>query len=133
VHELGYCESILDAVERRAAGRRVARVGVRVGVLHRVLPSAFQQSFQLVAAGTVAEGATTDVLTVPARATCPECGTGFETLDPVPVCPSCGTTVLDTDGGNELVLEWIEYHPIEYHRIEYHQEEGPADVPGDPR
>ncbi|HET9289505.1 MAG TPA: hydrogenase/urease maturation nickel metallochaperone HypA, partial [Actinomycetes bacterium] len=52
MHELGLCEGILEAVERRAAGRRVNRVRVRVGAQHRVVESAFDQSFALVSQGT---------------------------------------------------------------------------------
>ena len=37
LHELGLCEGVLQAVERRAAGRRVTRVRVRVGAQHRVV------------------------------------------------------------------------------------------------
>ena len=48
MHELGLCEGVLEAVERRAAGRRVTRVRVRVGAQHRVVESAFDQSFALV-------------------------------------------------------------------------------------
>jgi hydrogenase nickel incorporation protein HypA/HybF len=109
VHEFGYCEGVLDVIERRAGGRRVAAVGVRVGALHRVVPAAFQQSFHLVAAGGVADGAVTVLTTVPARATCSACGTPFESVDSMPACPSCANVVLDLEGGDELVLEWVEY------------------------
>ena len=51
VHEMSYCEGVLEAVERRAAGRPVARVGVRIGAVHRVVADAFEQSFQIAAAG----------------------------------------------------------------------------------
>jgi hydrogenase nickel incorporation protein HypA/HybF len=109
VHELGYCEGVVDAVERRAAGRPVSRVGVRVGSLHRVVPSAFEQSFQLVAAGSVADGATTEVVIVPAKGRCSGCGSAFETSDPAPACPHCGSVSIEVSGGDEIVLEWIEY------------------------
>jgi hydrogenase nickel incorporation protein HypA/HybF len=109
MHEIGYCEGVVDAVERRAAGRRVARVGVRVGVLHRIVPDAFEQSFQLVAAGGVADGARTDVTVVPCGAHCTACGARFEAADAAPPCPSCGSLDVEVAGGDELVLEWIEY------------------------
>jgi Zn finger protein HypA/HybF involved in hydrogenase expression len=63
-HEIGLCEGVLDAVERRAAGRRVTRVTVRVGIRHAVVESALAQSFDLVAAGSVADGATIELITV---------------------------------------------------------------------
>lgn len=111
MHEIGYCDGVLEAVERRAAGRRVARIGVRIGALHRVVPAAFEQSFQHVAAGGVAEGASTELTTVPARASCRLCGTTFEAHESLPDCPTCATPVLELEGGDEVVLEWVEYHP----------------------
>jgi hydrogenase nickel incorporation protein HypA/HybF len=104
MHEIGYCEGVLDAVERRAAGRPVARVGVRVGALHR-----FEQSFQLVEAGGVADGATTEVVTIPARASCRSCGADFQAADAAPACSTCGSPAVDVAGGDEVVLEWVEY------------------------
>jgi Zn finger protein HypA/HybF involved in hydrogenase expression len=65
MHELSYCEAVLEAVERRAQGRPVAHISVRIGEVHRVVQAAFEQSFQLAAHGGPAEGATTEVVTVP--------------------------------------------------------------------
>lgn len=109
VHELGYCEGVLDAVERRAAGRPVARVGVRVGALHRIEPAAFQHSFALVAAGGVAAGATTELVVVPAQGYCQPCSSSFESTDSMPACPGCGRPADAVTGGDELVLEWVQY------------------------
>jgi hydrogenase nickel incorporation protein HypA/HybF len=65
MHEIGLCESLLDAVERRAAGRKVLGVKFRVGEQHRVVDEALDQAFELVAAGTVAEGAAVELVVVP--------------------------------------------------------------------
>lgn len=129
MHELGYCEGIRDAVERRAKGRSVVRVGVRVGSFHRVVPAAFEQSFQLVAAGGVADGAATEVVVVPGAGRCWGCGTTFDADDPSTACPGCGSLEVHLDGGDELILEWIEYaasaSPTE-------QADEPVSEPGDP-
>lgn len=109
MHEFGYCEAVLQAVERRAAGRPVARLGVRVGTLHRIVPEAFQQSFEFLAAGGIADGATTQVVVVAVEATCQECGRAFASTDSVPACPGCGSLDLQVSGGDELILEWLEY------------------------
>lgn len=109
MHEISYCEGVLEAVERRAAGRPVARIGVRAGTLHRLVPDAFEQSFQLVATGGIADGATTDVVLVPATAGCTSCGFRFETADPAATCPSCGGFDIELEGGDELTLAWVQY------------------------
>lgn len=49
MHELGLCQSVVDAVERRAGERPVTRVKVRVGALQHVHPEAFAQSFAMAA------------------------------------------------------------------------------------
>jgi hydrogenase nickel incorporation protein HypA/HybF len=110
VHELGLCEGILEAVERRAAGRRVTGVRLRVGTLHRVVEPALDQAFELVAGGTVAEGATVEVVTVPVRVACGACGEVTEADDLPAVCPACGAGEPDCTGGDELVLESITLH-----------------------
>jgi hydrogenase nickel incorporation protein HypA/HybF len=102
------CEAILDAVERRAAGRRVTRVRVRVGVLHRVVSPALDQAFALVSEGTVAAGAAVDLVVVPARVRCAACGHEAETGDPLAVCSACGGADVEVAGGDELVLESIQ-------------------------
>jgi hydrogenase nickel incorporation protein HypA/HybF len=109
MHEIGYCAGVLKAVERRAAGRPVARIGVLVGALHRISPAAFQQSFHLVADGGIAAGAGTEVLIAPVRASCTACRAAFESTDAAPVCPECHSTEVAAEGGDELVLQWVEY------------------------
>ena len=107
MHELGLCEGVLAAVERRAEGRRVTRVRVRVGAQHRVVPSAFDQSFTLVAQGTVADGAALDLVVVPVKVRCGDCGHEGEADDALAACPGCGGLDIETEGGDELILEAI--------------------------
>lgn len=109
MHEMSYCEGVLEAVQRRAGGRPVAGVGVRIGAVHRVVAEAFAMSFQLAAAGGPAEGAMTQVVVVPVRGHCMDCRADFETPDPSPACPSCGSLDVAVEGGDEVVLEWLQY------------------------
>ncbi len=101
MHELGLCEGILEAVERRAAGRRVTRVRVRVGAQHRVVDSAFEQSFALVSQGTVADGARLDLDIHPGAAHCRSCGARFDLPDLILLCP-CGSADVEVTAGREL-------------------------------
>ena len=111
MHEYGMCDGIVDAVQRRAAGRRVARVKVRVGVMHRIVEDAFRQAFAHAAAGSEAETAAVDLVIVPVRVVCRSCDAKFESQDLAAVCTSCSCIDLDVIGGDELVLESIEYEP----------------------
>jgi hydrogenase nickel incorporation protein HypA/HybF len=109
MHELGLCSSIVDAIERRAGERPVARVRVRVGRLHHVHPEAFDQSFAIAAMGTVAEEAAAELVLLPVVAHCGACAATWD-ADEVPVaCPTCGGVEIELLGGDELVLESIEY------------------------
>jgi hydrogenase nickel incorporation protein HypA/HybF len=61
MHEMGMCRAVLAAVERRAKGRPVERIGVRVGEALAVDPAVFEQGFQMLAQNGVADGATTEI------------------------------------------------------------------------
>ncbi len=109
MHELSYCEGVLEAVERRAGGREVAAIGVRIGAIHRVVAGAFQQSFQIAAMDGPAAGAVTTVVVVPVHGHCMDCREDFSSADPSPACPSCGSLDVAVEGGDDVVLEWLEY------------------------
>ncbi len=120
MHELGIAESILAAVERRADGRRVRRARVQVGALLRAAEPSINDAFALIAEGTVAEGARLDLVTLPVRLTCGACGNLAMSVDPYAVCPGCGSTDVDSEGGDDLVLESIQLAEVTH-------------VPGDTR
>ncbi len=110
-------EDVLFAVEARAGDRPVAAIGVRCGALLRVVPEAFEQAFEMVAAGSVAADAEVELTQVPAEATCAACGARFTTHDPGAACPACHGRDVAVRCGDDLVLEWLRYH------------EHPAEVP----
>ncbi|MDQ1703360.1 MAG: hydrogenase nickel incorporation protein HypA/HybF [Frankiaceae bacterium] len=109
MHEMSYCEGVLEAVKRRARGRQVVRIGVRIGAVHRVVADAFDQSFRMAAAGSPADGAATELVVVPVRGHCMDCRNDFAATDPSPACPACGSLDVAVSGGDEVTLEWIEY------------------------
>ncbi len=111
MHELGLCTDIVDAIERRAGDRPVAKVTVRVGRLHHVHPEAFDQSFAMAAMGTVAEGATADLVLLPVRASCQSCRAETEAEEMISACAACGGVDLALIGGDELMLESLQYRP----------------------
>jgi hydrogenase nickel incorporation protein HypA/HybF len=63
----------------------------------------------MMAAGGVADGAATEVTIVPARGSCGSCGRDFASVDPPVACPHCGSLEVRASGGDELMLEWVEY------------------------
>jgi hydrogenase nickel incorporation protein HypA/HybF len=109
LHELGLCRDVVAAVEQRAGDRPVARVRVRVGRLLHVHPEAFEQSFAVAAAGGVADGAAAELVLLPVTARCPACGATAEGDELILACPACGKLDVELTGGDELMLESIEY------------------------
>jgi hydrogenase nickel incorporation protein HypA/HybF len=103
VHELSITQSVVDAVCERAAGRPVHTVRVRVGKLTAVVADSLRFCFDLVTAGTVAEGATLDIEQPPGAARCRACGTDFTLTDPVLLCP-CGSADVQVTSGWELQI-----------------------------
>jgi hydrogenase nickel incorporation protein HypA/HybF len=122
MHEMSYCEGVLEAVERRAGRRKVERIGVRIGALHRVVADAFEQSFQIAAVGGPAEGATTELVVVPVMGHCMDCRKDFETADVTIACPSCGSLDVAATGGDEVILAWLQYADVAT----------PAELPDEP-
>jgi hydrogenase nickel incorporation protein HypA/HybF len=84
-------------------------VKVRVGRLHHVHPEAFDQSFAVAAMGTVAEDASAELVLLPVRARCVACAEVWDTDEMPLACPRCGAVDIELLGGDELVLESIEY------------------------
>jgi hydrogenase nickel incorporation protein HypA/HybF len=109
MHEFGLCEGIIEAVRRRASGRRVARVKVRVGTMHRVDEKSFKQAFSWAAGESEAENAFLDLVVTSARAVCRTCKAETESADRIITCPNCGAFELDLVQGEEIILESIEY------------------------
>jgi hydrogenase nickel incorporation protein HypA/HybF len=111
VHEFGLCEGVLEAVRSRAAGRPVSGIRVRCGVRHAVDPESMAQAFGFVAAGTEADGAAVEVVTVPVSVHCRDCGTASESNDVLARCPHCSGSDVEISGGDELMLESVSYAP----------------------
>jgi hydrogenase nickel incorporation protein HypA/HybF len=109
MHEFGLCEGVLDAVRRRADGRKVAGIRVRCGVRHAVDEPSMRQAFSMLAAGTEAADAEVVMVTVPATVSCRDCGTTGESTESIPACPHCGGFHVEVAGGDELTLESITY------------------------
>jgi hydrogenase nickel incorporation protein HypA/HybF len=108
MHELSIAGAVIEIVERHAAGRRVKRVELRVGHLRQVVPSALEFAFELVAQGTVADGAELAMEEVPADVRCTGCGTD-SVLRAFPArCASCGSVDVEVAGGEELLVDALE-------------------------
>lgn len=111
MHELSICRSLVDLIVEQGrdnAFTRVRRVVVEIGALSHVEPQALAFSFDSVAAGTLAEGATLDILEPGGRAWCMSCDETVEIARRGDPCPICGGFRLMVTGGQDLRLKELE-------------------------
>ncbi len=106
MHELSIATAIVEACVERAAGSRILRVRVEVGCLAAVLPDSLRFCFELCAKGTLAEGATLEILETPGRAVCDACGETIMLASPSGRC-ACGGR-LRIVAGDELRMKDME-------------------------
>jgi hydrogenase nickel incorporation protein HypA/HybF len=106
MHELSIASAIVEACVERASGGRILCIRVEVGRLAAVLPDSLRFCFELCAKGTVAEGATLEILETPGRATCGACGETVSLSSPQGRC-ACGGR-LRIISGDELRMKEME-------------------------
>ena len=109
MHELSICGSIADIVTRRAAGRAVKVINVRVGQLRQIVPDTLAYCWELVSADTPLAGSRISVEFVPARIKCRSCG-HLTDVGAVPVfaCGGCGGFNADVVSGEEFLITSLE-------------------------
>jgi hydrogenase nickel incorporation protein HypA/HybF len=104
MHELALAQAIFDTVRRRASGRDVRRVAVRIGHLRQVVPDSLQFSWEMLVQGTDMAGCRLDVDHVPAVIVCAECGATSTLEYPILMCPSCETGSVALLSGEEFLI-----------------------------
>jgi hydrogenase nickel incorporation protein HypA/HybF len=104
MHELSITRNIVAIVSERAHGAKVTQVTLEIGQLSAVLPDAIRFCFDVVAKGTVLEGAQLEVIEVPGRGRCRDCGRHVELRQLITRCP-CGSSDLARLSGEELTIK----------------------------
>jgi hydrogenase nickel incorporation protein HypA/HybF len=108
MHELSIADAVVTIACDHADGRRVACVELKVGHLRQVVPSALEFAFELVANGTLAEGAELEIEEVPVRVACRECAAQSRANEFPLECASCGSLNVDVVAGDELFVDALE-------------------------
>ena len=107
MHEMGITRNIVSIVAEHAKSKKVTRVRLEVGKLSAVMPDALLFCFDVVAKGTVLEGAKLEIIEVVGRAKCRNCGAEVELHDLVSACV-CGSRDLNRISGEELNIKEME-------------------------
>jgi hydrogenase nickel incorporation protein HypA/HybF len=108
MHELAIADAIVAVAEEHAAGRRVAKVEVKIGALRQVVPSALSFAFELVARDTMLQGAELEIEDVPVRVACRECPVESRAAEFPLACASCSSLHVDIVAGDELFVDALE-------------------------
>jgi len=111
VHELSLVASVFDVLEERArehGARRVVRVVLKVGVMSGVVPDLLESAFETYKIGTIAETARLEIVMVPVKLRCPDCGGEAVREDTDFSCAGCGSRRVEIAEGRELIVETIE-------------------------
>jgi hydrogenase nickel incorporation protein HypA/HybF len=111
MHEMSIAQSLMNLIAdeaRREGFAHVRRVRLKLGALGHVEPAALLFCFDAVARGTVAQGASLDVETVPGAGWCPRCHRSVAIAQRYDLCPSCGQSHVQMTTGDELRLAELE-------------------------
>ena len=111
MHELSITRNLVAIVSEQAKGQRVKRVWLEIGERSAVMPDAVRFCFDVVAKGTVLEGAMLDILAVAAGIQCEVCGSYVAAIQPVDECAQCGSPRLRQRSGDELNIKAMEVEP----------------------
>lgn len=111
MHEMSLCESLVAAIEESARSdgfRRVYAVRLAVGRFAGVEVEALRFCFDVVARGSVADGAALTIVEEPGTAWCFGCGDTVPLAGRLDPCPVCGGERLVPNGGTDMRIKDLE-------------------------
>ncbi len=111
MHEMALCNSLIGVIEDQAkvhAYSRVRTVYLEIGTWACVEPEALRFTFDLVARGTLAEGAALEITETRPEAWCPSCRHAVPMTQRFDPCPDCGGHDLQLSGGGDLRIKQLE-------------------------
>ncbi|MBI4978456.1 MAG: hydrogenase maturation nickel metallochaperone HypA [Spirochaetes bacterium] len=111
MHELSITQTIVSTVIAEAEKRNavgVKKINIVVGELTGFMADSIEMYYNVIAKGTIAEGAAINITFVPSRRECIVCGSRFLREPFSFTCPSCGGESKPTDEGSDCYIETIE-------------------------
>lgn len=111
MHELSLCEGVLQLLEDSAGKegfRRVKKVRLEVGALSGVETESLRLNFTVAAGGTLADGASLEIIEVPGAAWCGDCGCTVPVAQRFDACPLCGNQHMRVTAGTEMRIRELE-------------------------
>lgn len=108
MHELSVVQGIVATCSERAAGARVLRVTVEVGMLSCVLPDALRFCYEVAVEGTPLAGSELEIVRIPGRSRCRDCGAEVQMHDLLSACGCSSCNLERPRGGDELRVKSME-------------------------
>lgn len=111
MHEMSLAEGVLQIMEDQASSQnfsQVKTVWLEIGELSHVDPEAIAFCFDAVTKGTIADGATLEIIRVPGQAWCHDCAGKVSVKSLIDPCPQCGGHKLQVTDGEEMRVKELE-------------------------
>lgn len=105
MHEMSLAESVLQIIEDAANAQNFSKVKtviLEIGQLAAVEPEAMRFCFDAVIAGSIAEGATLEIIDTPGAGWCPQCAASVPVTEQIGTCPQCGGFRVQVTSGTEM-------------------------------
>ncbi len=111
MHELSIVDALIEQVKREVhrAGQsgKVRGIELSIGRLSGVNCDSVRFAFELLAPGTLVEGAEIVIHEVKAACRCQACNARVEIDDIIFKCPKCSSDAVIIEGGRDLLLQSI--------------------------
>ncbi len=111
MHEMALAENVLDLIRDyllTEGGQRVKTVRLEIGKLSAVEPEAMRFCFDVVAQGTLADGAVLDIIEQEGVAWCSDCKLKVPIAARYDPCPACGGFHLQVMEGLSMRVKELE-------------------------
>jgi hydrogenase nickel incorporation protein HypA/HybF len=111
VHEMSLMSSIFEIINdtiKVHQPKKVTRVTLKVGELTNALPEALEMAFEVFSRETIVEGAELEIIRVPIKVHCSECGQDSIVEERRFICSNCESIVVSVTQGRELQLDSLE-------------------------
>ncbi|MDX9990580.1 MAG: hydrogenase maturation nickel metallochaperone HypA [Anaerolineales bacterium] len=111
MHELAVTESILEIALRHAEAQNATKIThlyIVMGQWSSVVDDSVQFYWDMISAGSIAQGATLHFERIPTELTCLDCGKVYHPASESVLCPDCQSARLKVIKGEEFRLDSIE-------------------------
>ncbi|MCG2815671.1 MAG: hydrogenase maturation nickel metallochaperone HypA [Candidatus Aminicenantes bacterium] len=111
MHELSLIANLFEILEKNAEenkAQKITYVKMQVGLLSGAVPELLKTAFDIYKKDTIAAEAEIEIIKVPLKVECGDCGQITTHDDYIIVCGSCGSSNLKTLAGTDMILEKME-------------------------